>query len=379
MHQQNNTEENNAQVRGAQDAAGILAELGATPQVPGAAGYAKFYFTTDEIMELEPIPPALIDSSGAVVLPGEGMVMLAGQTRSYKTFLAIDWAYQLAAEGKRVLFMEAEGFRAIGRRVNAFLSKHSQHRDSAVNVGWVDVKSVLQDTAFGIPSADSALDIGILPPVAFLNGLLAAIEPYGVDGAGLPIAPDVVVVDTFRTVGKVLNENDNAMVGAALKALRQLAPLVIILHHTRKDSRGYAGAGSFDTNTDTSYELRRVAEATLDGKPARVELICYGHRDHEPAPRRMYDFTLWEQSGYLAPVSDEEVKATIANDKHGATDAALLLAIEGGSTSVKAITEAMGADSERKVRYWLDSAVERGVLVKGKHSGRLVYGVNGAG
>ena len=302
-----------------------------TPALQGQYGYS-----TDEVIALEPEPPALTDSAGAVVLPGEGMVLLSGKTRSYKTFLAIEWAFRLAAKGKRIAFLEAEGFKAMGKRIVAFMDSHQWARGYAGNIRWLDMKAVLQETPFSSQ------------PAAWLAAHF--------EQAGKP-SPDVAVVDTFRTIGEVVNENDNAEVGAALKKLRYLAALVIIVHHTRKDNRIYAGAGAFDTNTDTTYELARLGE-----EGGAVELICHGHRDYEPAAGKVFEFTQLGSSGYLARVDADERRLELARSAAAARDADIAAALGDDVLDTAELVAALGS-SRSTVNRRLAAAVRAGSIV----------------
>jgi len=305
-----------------------------------------------EVLALEPSPPALVDSAGNVVLPGDGMVLLSGKTRSYKTFLAIEWAFRLAAKGKNVAFLEAEGFKAMGKRIAAFVDAHSWANIDTERIAMVDMKAVLQEV--GAEFTDD--------PPGYLASLLVDFKA------------DVAIVDTFRTIGEVVNENDNAEVGAALKKLRYLAPLVIIVHHTRKDNRIYAGAGAFDTNTDTSYELARPDD---DAASRVVELICHGHRDYEPPPSKGYEFTPLGDSGYLEPIDIADHRLAMQNASSALVDEQIVSALDGGmSLSSRAIADILGWTQPTAYRK-LSSAVERGLLVKAKAGRAWLYSLPG--
>lgn len=68
----------------------------------------------DDLKQLQP-PTWLIEPYVA-----EGaLIMLAAAANTGKTFLALDWALTLAAEGKPVLYLALEGLHGLGPRVHA--------------------------------------------------------------------------------------------------------------------------------------------------------------------------------------------------------------------------------------------------------------------
>ena len=86
---------------------------------------------------------------------------------------------------------------------------------------------------------------------------------------------DAVFVDTFRSVISPEDENNNAEIGRWLRQLRELAKLVVIIHHTNKGGEVSAGAGAFQTNTDAEINVKVVDGIKL------MRQIVIGQNDDE--------------------------------------------------------------------------------------------------
>ncbi|MCZ8271733.1 MAG: bifunctional DNA primase/polymerase [Beijerinckiaceae bacterium] len=180
------------------------------------------------------------------VLPAAGVGMIFGPPSAGKSTLVLDLAAHLSRGhdwfARRVrdktgtVILACEGAGSLGTRLDAL-------------------------AATGGPVAVEAWDIG-----AFTTGGLASLQPELAKadtecrerhGFGIGL----VVLDTISASGMVDDENANAKVAAALKALADFAGSVgafgLAIHHPRKDGETFRGAGAFEGNTDLIFEVKR--------------------------------------------------------------------------------------------------------------------------
>lgn len=199
------------------------------------------------------------------VLPATGVGMIFGPPSAGKSTLVLDLAAHLTRGadwfGRRTrdragtLILACEGAGSLGTRLDALASD-------------------------GEPMAIEAWDIGSLSAagLASLRPELAKLDAEwrGRHGFGVGL----VVLDTISASGMIDDENANAKVAAALKALADFAGSVgafgLAVHHPRKDGETFRGAGAFEGNTDLIFEVRR---GTV---PATGELSIYKARDAAP-------------------------------------------------------------------------------------------------
>lgn len=199
------------------------------------------------------------------VLPATGVGMIFGPPSAGKSTLVLDLAAHLTHGadwfGRRTrdragtLILACEGAGSLGTRLDALASD-------------------------GEPMAIEAWDIGSLSAagLASLRPELAKLDAEwrGRHGFGIGL----VVLDTISASGMIDDENANAKVAAALKALADFAGSVgafgLAVHHPRKDGETFRGAGAFEGNTDLIFEVRR---GTV---PATGELSIYKARDAAP-------------------------------------------------------------------------------------------------
>ena len=319
----------------------------------------KLVYSISDILDLRVKPPALQSPDGKVILPGEGLVLLAGQTRSFKSFIALRWAMQLVALDKQVAYYLAEGFGGFSERIKAYQKHYGLPGKAESHLHFVDVSRALQ---------------GGLSIVADADAFIAAHEPLA--------SADVAIVDTFRAVGQVVNENDNAEVGAALTGFRPLAGLVVLIHHQRKDSRTYAGAGAFDTNSDSSLEVE------ADGGLATLSV--HGHRDNAGGFKVGYqmqsvdlgyvDYNGDTVSSLVAVEADlQAIESHAKADKQAKTDAPYIEALKaapGCCLSRKDLLDAVGNVSDSTVGRWISGAEKRGLVSKAGNGKAMVVQFN---
>ena len=196
------------------------------------------------------------------VLPATGAGMIFGPPSAGKSTLVLDLAAHLSRGtdwfGRRTreragtLILACEGAGSLGTRLDALGTE-------------------------GGPLAIEAWDIGSLSPagLASLRPELERLDASWRTQHGFGVG--LVVLDTISASGMIDDENANAKVAAALKALADFAGSVgafgLAVHHPRKDGETFRGAGAFEGNTDLIFEVRRGTS------PGTGELSIYKARD----------------------------------------------------------------------------------------------------
>jgi hypothetical protein len=196
------------------------------------------------------------------VLPATGVGMIFGPPSAGKSTLALDLAAHLSRGadwfGRRTrertgtLILACEGAGSLGTRLDALGTD-------------------------GGPMAVEAWDIGSLSTtgLASLRPELERLDASWRELHGFGLG--LVVLDTISASGMIDDENANAKVAAALKALADFAGSVgafgLAVHHPRKDGETFRGAGAFEGNTDLIFEVRRGTA------PGTGELSIYKARD----------------------------------------------------------------------------------------------------
>lgn len=199
--------------------------------------------TTAELVALPP-PEWIVDG----VLPARSLVLLYGPSTAGKSFVAIDLAAHLAAgrpwhghpvRTSRVLYVAAEGVAGVGRRVDAWCSRHGVE-PGALAVDW-------------IPHPVNLGDDQAAAELARHTEQLAA---------------QVVVVDTLARCCVGVDENsgrDMGLVVANCERLQAAGASVLLVHHAGKDLlKGARGHSSLKAAIDAEFEVS-VASKGLAG------------------------------------------------------------------------------------------------------------------
>jgi putative DNA primase/helicase len=193
--------------------------------------------------DLAALPPLRWRVRG--LLPEVGLASIFGASKSGKSFLVLDMA-QAVAEGRDwfgyrttpcpVTYCALEGEAGIAGRMAAYRAKHG--RDSA-NVRYMAQRFSLLDAK---DRADLAL----------------AIRAAGGTGG-------LVILDTLNRAAPNTDENDskdmNGIIAAATALQAELGGLVVLIHHTGKDSaKGLRGHSSLGAALDAAIEVARDGE-----------------------------------------------------------------------------------------------------------------------
>ena len=257
------------------------------------------------------------------VLPATGIGAMFGASGSGKSFLALDMLATVASGrewfGNRtkaapVLYVALEGEAGIAQRVKAY-----ERRKGPIPTG---MRFMLQplDIRNGKDQAD----------------LIAALRAADWPGDG------VLCLDTLNRAAPGMDENDSKdmsdVIGAAKAIQAAIGGMVLVVHHTGKDStRGMRGHSSLIAALDAAIEVNRTDERrewkiakAKDGKdgeahPFRLEVAMIGEdEDGEPVTSCV---VLQDQDVGKGLTEDMRKAAERARDE---TDkAALLVLIEG--------------------------------------------------
>ena len=170
------------------------------------------------------------------VLESKVLAVLAGPRGTLKSFIAMDWAMQVAAQGHLCILLSGEG-QGMDRRVSAWVN---QHREST------DITS--------LPML--ALEIPInLNSVLELEALREAID-------ALAEKPALIVVDTFSKFSAGIDENSNGEVAQFLTGLSSLrdefgCSILLVAHAGHGDAKRPRGANALMSNPDCEYIVER--------------------------------------------------------------------------------------------------------------------------
>lgn len=211
----------------------------------------------------------------------EGFTVLFGEPKSGKTFVALDWALTIAAQGSPVVYCVGEGARGLRGRIDAWMRVHPQ-MDPTPN--W------------------NMLALGDFPRL---------LQPRSVrelhwDLASMDRAPVLVVIDTWAralTPGDENKQQDTQQAIAALDDVRDRHGCsVLVLHHSRSTQSGEPaperprGSTALDGAIDMMW---RLDAPESDSAFARWWLKCTHAKDF--ARPRPHTFGMTQVAGSLVP------------------------------------------------------------------------------
>ena len=195
------------------------------------------------------------------LVPRSALVLMYGAEGTYKSFLALDWALQIAKAGEAVVFLHAEG-RGLWKRLRAWSMRHYPTAPWSETLNGVPFLAVERPLNL---SADSVLE-----------ELRLAITETG-------RKPALVVVDTIsrNSDGTVerSNEDANIYLNRLDQGIRAVyGASVILVHHIGHAARDRArGPFTLTGSTDANVRLERP-----DLKRRTVTVIAGRMKDVEP-------------------------------------------------------------------------------------------------
>lgn len=203
------------------------------------------FLSLDDLTNM-PKPTWLIEG----LFEDDSLVMLAGPSYSFKSFLLLDWLMCMASGRKwmgrktahcNVAYILGEGKSSLMKRVQAWIKYNELTPD--------EIKSLSTNfrVSFEVPQMASKPSV---------DNMLADLEKEG-------FKPDVIAVDTFARAMVGKDENDAMDTGVWIDQadrLRQLGFGVIFLHHTKKNTEfgvQYRGSSAIMGAMDTAMTLVR--------------------------------------------------------------------------------------------------------------------------
>ena len=221
------------------------------------------------------------------LVPRSALVLMYGAEGTYKSFLALDWALQIAKAGEAVVFLHAEG-RGLWKRLRAWSMRHYPTAPWSETLNGVPFLAVERPLNL---SADSVLE-----------ELRLAITETG-------RKPALVVVDTIsrNSDGTVerSNEDANIYLNRLDQGIRAVyGASVILVHHIGHAARDRArGPFTLTGSTDANVRLERP-----DLKRRTVTVIAGRMKDVEPPQPYELEAEIitldgWTRTATLRPVS----------------------------------------------------------------------------
>lgn len=212
-----------------------------------------------------PAPTWLIEG----MFEAKSLVMLAGPSYSFKSFLLLDWLLCMATGRKwmnkttvqcKVGYVLGEGKSSLLKRITA----------------WIRFNDLTEDEVAALKANFRVcFEVTQLASKASVDNMLADLEAEG-------FKPDVIAIDTFARSFVGLDENDAKDTGLWIESadrLRQLGFGVIFLHHTKKNTEfgvQYRGSTAIIGAMDTAMTLTREANF--------CNLTVTKQKDHDEGP-----------------------------------------------------------------------------------------------
>lgn len=221
------------------------------------------------IQDLEnmPQPKWLLDHR----LP-EGQTWVYGEPGVGKTFIVLDWAATVAANGGKVIYFIGEGVKGFSKRVLAWKRAH----DTANLDGFLVV-----------PQAPQLLD------------------RHGAEEFGEVVkkySPDLVVVDTFARAAVGADENSAKDVGRFIagldRAFQTYGTSSLVVHHSNKYGGSERGSGAIRGAADATWEV--VTDNAHQGLTT-VQVMCRKMKDAEPPRPLLAQLRSFDKSAVVYP------------------------------------------------------------------------------
>lgn len=188
------------------------------------------FMTPEEMFKLPPVEWLI-----PRMLPARGFSTIYGPSGSGKSFVALDFALQIA-QSKPVVYVAAEGESGYTPRVKAWMKHH--------NLSYGKIMFVL-----------GAVNMFDQEEFDYFQQRLATYSPA------------LLVIDTFAMCAGDANENDTREMMLIIRAAKRLAftlgCTVLFVHHTNKEGVRERGSGSLRNSSDTMIRIVRQDDDLL--------------------------------------------------------------------------------------------------------------------
>lgn len=199
---------------------------------------------------LDKLPPVSWLVPGEI--PERGLTVLYGSSGSGKSFLALDYALNIA-QNQPVVYMAGEGQAGYAQRVSAWKQHH--HKDEGHLYMYLEPVSI----------SDS-------------DKLTAFIDTIA------PTQPKLVIIDTVARAMTGYDENSTRDMGLFIQAANQLMArldcAVLLVHHTQKSGGQERGSSSLRGAADSMLKLSAMDDLLI--------LECSKSKDGSPFDTRHY-------------------------------------------------------------------------------------------
>lgn len=183
----------------------------------------------------------------------EGQTWMYGEPGVGKTFVSLDWAASVAAQGDPVIYFVGEGVKGFSKRVIAWKKAHDYANLSKF---------------FVVPVAPQLLDNHSV------EAFVEVIKKY---------RPRLVVIDTFARAAVGADENSAKDVGRAIATLDMVFRVhdasSLVVHHSNKAGGSERGSGAIRGAADATWEV--VPDYAHSGLTT-VSIVCRKMKDAEP-------------------------------------------------------------------------------------------------
>lgn len=168
-------------------------------------------------------------------LEEDAVALIVGQRSTFKSFLALDRAMRVAAQGKDVLIISAEGS-DLDRRAEAWIKRYAPGKDrSNFRVGVIQRRLDMANTEMQNAIREQCKALGL--------------------------KPSLYVLDTYsklRARGSEENSNDDAKAFVdCIAQLRGKASVLIVTHSPRSDSTRARGASALGDDTEAEFVVSK--------------------------------------------------------------------------------------------------------------------------
>ncbi len=296
------------------------------------------------------------------LIPKNAVAVLYGKPKSGKSFLALNWALQLANSGIVTLYIAGEGLGGYGARLRAWADKFespvttetpllfAQH---GINLTVGDTVSRLiqqvnkHSLLEGFTTVEHVRDEG---DIEYEN--VEYTKPVG-----------LIVIDTLSRAIPGGDENDAATMSAAIEQIDRLRTetnaAVLIVHHTTKDSPDDDNA-----RERGSSALRGAVDVMIHQSLKKHALTVTAARDFESGATWNYKLTPHLESAIIELTAPDKAGEQLGDAQQVVYDGLLLgyRTIAGLGTHTQMSTQHIWAT--------LNKLIDKGVVEK---QGRGVY------